>query len=124
MTTEGKHLMNGIVDNVEILSAVLDLQRNDDELVRSMRNIQKELMGFKKLVLTELIAIKQAVVPAPPHVTEEPAPSLLDDTGTSESPAESEAPTGEDLIEASVQDNHERHDQLVSPDDQETNDER
>ena len=94
--------MNAIVDNGEILSAILCLQRTDDEMVRSMRNIQKELMGFKQLVLTELVALKQALLPEPPRVTEAPAPRLPEETGMSDSPAESGAPTGEALTSARI----------------------
>lgn len=97
MTTQGQSPTNEPVDNGEILAAVLEIQRSEDETIRSMRNIQKELMGFKKLVLTELIAIKQVVLPEPPRVTEEAAPSPTEKSGTTDNPTASETSTAEDL---------------------------
>jgi hypothetical protein len=119
--------MNEIVDNIEILTAILEIQRSDNGIVGGIGNLQKELMGVKRLVLTELVSIKQvlttltdALLPLTPRET----------TPTGAGDKAVEPTTGEDSPSApvsaaaslpaeSAHHDHAVHHQPVSPADQE-----
>jgi hypothetical protein len=116
--------MNEIVDNIEILSAILDIQRSDDEIVQDIGNVQKELMGFKRLVLTQLVDINQKLTTLT-DVLLPPTPREMTPPGTGDPvtvpPTGEESPSarvlaGASLTEASAPAGQEPPDQSVLPD--------
>jgi hypothetical protein len=105
-------------------------ERNDGEIVRSMRDIQKEPVGFKRLVFEQLIDVKQrlttltdVLLPQTPRVTTPTGTgdTMMEPTTREDSPS-ALVHAGVSLTEASAPAGQETHDHPVLPDAQEPSD--
>jgi hypothetical protein len=100
----------------------------DHEILQEIGNIRKELIGVKRLVLTELIDMKRmlttltnVLLPEPPRATTltGTGDTVLEPTTGEDSPSEFVRP-GASLTDESVPTGQETPDQAVFPDDQQT----
>jgi hypothetical protein len=115
MTTQGQQLANEPFEN---------------EILRGIGNLQKEVMGFKRLVLTELMNIKQMLttltdilLPQTPQETTPPGKgATVMELMTGEDSPSARVPAGAALLEESAHNDHAVHHQPVSPADQEPSD--
>src|SRR5262249_41969554 len=107
-------------------------QRDDDEILRDLGNIRKELIGTKRLVLTELFSIKQVLTTLAdallPPASRETIPMRAGDTvkepTTGENSASAHVPAGASLTESSAPARQGTEEQPVLPDAQEPSAER
>jgi hypothetical protein len=104
--------------------------RVDDAILRDIGSLRKELIGVKRLVLTQLDDLKQKLTTLTdvllPQPSQETTPTSTGDTmmkpTTREDSPSARVPAGASRLEESAHHDHAVHHQPVSPADQEPSD--